>query len=80
MIFIRLPTPYGPPVHPVPGTTWRLEHEDGRLIQIEAGFTQMPDSLDKLCSSLSVTLIPSVTEHRGEEREKADNWRENVGL
>lgn len=70
----------GVAIHPVPGTTWRLEHKDGRMLQIEATFTKMPDSADQLCSSLSITLIPSIEERKGEEREKADNWRQNVGL
>ena len=71
----------GPPSDPIIGTIWKFKHKkDGRQIQIEAGFTEMPTSEEELCTSLSIVLIPSVTEYAGEEKEKRDNWRQDFGL
>jgi len=70
----------GPPSDPIIGSIWKFKHKDGRMVQVQAAFTEMPNSEEELCSSLSIVLVPSVTEYQGEEKEKRDNWRQDFDL
>jgi hypothetical protein len=59
---------------------WEFEHKDGRLITIVAHFTGIQNTDDELMSSLLVVLVPAFPELKGEEIDKKDDWRKDVGL
>ena len=48
---------------------WRFVGKDGRSINVQALFTNKPDSNEPLCTTLVLTLAPKVAEQRGEQYE-----------
>jgi hypothetical protein len=66
----------GVPAH-TSGTAqeWRISNRDGNMISILAQYTDMPNTEDKLCSSLTVIYGKAQDEDRGESQNQTD-WRD----
>jgi hypothetical protein len=48
---------------------WRFAGKDGRSVNIQAYFTENPDTKEPICSKLIIALSPKVAEQRGEQYE-----------